>query len=137
MSSLGINIETTKKSAAYRLIHAAIEHLYKSEMECAITLAAAAEGLLPDTDKPSIFAYLQKYPSFKNKDIDFNQTINWLKHKGEPDGAVIFELEAAIIIARAMSKFAAVYDEGPSQWEQFLDWAVARGHCPKIVPEES
>jgi hypothetical protein len=125
------HIETTKKLAAQRQIDAAIAHLHKAELECAITLAAAAERLLPDTDKPHIFAYLRKHPSFKNKEVDFNETITWLKHKVKPDTKVIFEFEAAVIIARAMSKFSAVYDDGPSEWGQFLEWAEARGHWSK------
>jgi hypothetical protein len=131
---MGIYIETTKKLAAHRQIHAAIAHLYKSELECAITLAAAAEGLLPDTEEPHIFAYLRKHPSYK--EIDHNQSINWLKHKEEPDIAILFEREAAIIVARAMTKFAAVYNEGPSEWKQFLEWGEARGHWPKVAPED-
>jgi hypothetical protein len=131
MANLDIHIETTKKLAAQRQIDAAIAHLHKMELECAITLAAAAEGLLPDTDKRYILEYLQKHPSFKNKEVDFNETITWLKHKVEPDTKVIFEFEAAVIIARAMSKFGAVYNDGPSEWDQFLEWAVTRGHWPK------
>ena len=106
-------------------------HLHKMELECAITLAAAAEGLLPDTDKRYILEYLQKHPSYKNEEVDHNATINWLKHALEPDAQVIFEFEAAVVIARAMSKFSAVYDDGPSEWGQFLEWAEARGHWSK------
>jgi len=55
-----LEIETTKQLAAIRQITAAIEHLRKQEYECAITLAVAAEGLLPPTDEPHIFS------AFKN-----------------------------------------------------------------------
>ena len=54
-------IETTKQLAALRQITAAIEHLHKREYECAITLAAAAEGLLPPTDEPHIFSDLKEF----------------------------------------------------------------------------
>jgi hypothetical protein len=46
------SIETTTKLASMRQIHAAIEHHGKQNWECAITLAAAAEGMLPATDEP-------------------------------------------------------------------------------------
>ena len=36
-----------------------------------------------------------------------------LKHSAPPDAAIIYEFEAAVVIARAMSKFAAVYAEAP------------------------
>ena len=98
-------------------------------------LAAAAEGLLPSTNEPHVLAYLQKHPSYRSKEIDFNASINWLKHPVAPDTAVIFECEAALIIARTMSKFAAVYKDGPSEWAKFLQSGVVRGHWPAIQNE--
>jgi hypothetical protein len=35
-----------------RQIHCAIEHVERGDYECAITLAAAAEGMLPEPEKP-------------------------------------------------------------------------------------
>jgi hypothetical protein len=35
-----------------RQIHAAIEHWRRGDFECAITLASAAETMLPDIDEP-------------------------------------------------------------------------------------
>ena len=133
MSSLDLHIETTKRLAAHRQIDAAVAHLYKSELECAITLAAAAEGLLPDTDQPHIFAYLQNHQVYKNKEINFNDTITWLKHPSELDTKFIFEAEAAFTIARAMSKYAAVYNEGSGEWAQFLEWGVKKEYW-KLEP---
>jgi hypothetical protein len=52
-------IETTKRLATQRQIDAAVSHLHKLELESAITLATAAEGLLPDTENRQIFAYLR------------------------------------------------------------------------------
>ena len=90
MPSSDVHTETTKRLAAERQINGAVAHLYRTELECAITLAAAAEGLLPDTDEPHIFLYLRSHPSSKNKQIDFNETINWLKHNKEPDAKIMF-----------------------------------------------
>ena len=45
-------IETNIHSASMRQIHAAIAHLHSGDFECAITLAAAGEEMLPETDKP-------------------------------------------------------------------------------------
>ena len=125
-----VHIETTKKLAAQRQIDAAIAHLHKAELECAVTLAAAAEGLLPDTDEPYIFGHLQNHPAYKNKEVDFNETINWLKHSVKPDEVTIFEHGAALVIARAMSKFVAVFKEGPVEWDQFLAWGSEQGYWP-------
>ena len=42
-----VHIKTTRKLAAQRQTDAAIAHLHEAELECAVTLAAAVEGLLP------------------------------------------------------------------------------------------
>src|SRR6516165_1110699 len=47
-----VTIETSRKLAAQRQIDGAIAHLCESELECAITLAGAAEEVLPDTNEP-------------------------------------------------------------------------------------
>jgi hypothetical protein len=107
MPNLDLYAQTTRKLAAQRQIDAAIAHLHKAELECAITLAAAAEGMLPDTEEPHIFGYLRRHPSFK--EANFNETINWLKHNSGSDANVIYEFDAAVTIARAMSKWGAVY----------------------------
>ena len=130
MAFSDLHIETTKRLAAQRQIDAAVSHLLKSELECAITLANGAEGLLPETESRQIFAYLREHPL--SKQVDFDKTIGWLKHRTQPDAATIFEFEAAVVVARVMSKFAAVYTEVPSEWYEFLSWGVVKGHWPTI-----
>ena len=71
------HVGTTKRLAAQRQIDAAIAHFFKKELECAITLAAAAESLLPDTEQPHIYRYLREHSAYNDKEIDFNKTINW------------------------------------------------------------
>ena len=51
------HIDVTRKVAAQRQIDAAIVHLRRFELECAITLAAAAETMLPDTTSDYVFDY--------------------------------------------------------------------------------
>ena len=106
---LGPAYRNNQTVAAQRQIDAAVSHLLKSELECAITLANGAEGLLPETESRQIFAYLREHPL--SKEIDFDKTISWLKHRTQPDAATIFEFEAAVVVARVMSKFAAAYTE--------------------------
>jgi hypothetical protein len=134
---LGKIIKTTKQLAATRQIQAAIAHFRKDEYECAITLAAAAEGLIPDTDEPHIFTVLKASPMFK--EMDFNLYINWLKHPTEPNGADIPEFEVAIIIMRAISKLAAVYNDAPNDVREFGRWVFEVGHLPmpKDWPKKS
>jgi hypothetical protein len=125
-----LRIETTKRLAAHRQIDAALGHLHKSELEAAIALATAAEGLLPDAEGRGVSAYLQKHELSKQVDID--KTIDWLKRDAPPDAATISEFEAAAVIARAMSKFAAAYTDAPPEWYDFLSWGVTKGHWPTL-----
>jgi hypothetical protein len=59
-------IEISRKLAAQRQINAAIAHLENAELECAITLAGAAEEILPDNYEPYAFAIMGEHPTFKN-----------------------------------------------------------------------
>ena len=129
---LGKLVKTTKQLAATRQIHAAIAHFWKDEYECAITLAAAAEGLLPATDEPHIFSVLKASPHFEGG--DYNLFINWLKHPIEPNEASIAEFETAIIIMRAISKLVAVYNDGTDEMREFGQWVFKTGHLP--MPKE-
>jgi hypothetical protein len=128
MDDLGKIVPTTKQLAATRQIQAAIAHFWKDEYECAITLAAAAEGLLPPANEPHIFSVLQASPTFKG--ADYNRFIVWLKHPTEPNEAHIAEFEAAIIIMRAISKLIAVYHDGTEDMRAFGRWCFDVGHLP-------
>jgi hypothetical protein len=68
-------VETTKQLSSLRQTKAAIAHLHKNELECAITLAAAAEGQLPETTVEHLFRLLRRMAP----QDDFNLVINWLK----------------------------------------------------------
>src|SRR6266404_5200340 len=119
----GPQFETTKQLAALRQIGAALEHLSKREFECAITLAAAAEGLLPPTDEPHLFSDMKEFiPPDEFKYLDFNMVVNWLKHykPEDPDPFSILESEAVSLILRAITKFIAVYHQSTKLMEAFL-----------------
>ncbi len=123
------DVETTKQLSALRQTKAAIEHLHKNQLECAITLAAAAEGQLPETTIEYLFRLLRRLAP----DDDFNLVINWLKHPSGPTGATISEFEATLTIARAIQKFVAVYRASCKEFEEFSEWAVAEGHLPSAI----
>jgi hypothetical protein len=127
-------IETTIEQAARRQIYLAITLLHRSEFEAAITLAAAAEGMLPKPEKPYLFPKLKAWAEDLPKDEPGAKGANdfavWLKH-GELQGdkhakATIPELEVVTMITRAISKYLAVYDGISPQMAQFRDWAIAR-----------
>lgn len=119
------DVQTKIQFASMRQINAAIEHLHGGDFECAITLAGAAEGMLPDTDDPH---FRQKVKALSvSPEIQAeggatgpNDYINWLKHgslkRGGPrvESATISQLEVIATIWRAITKFEATYGASPA-----------------------
>lgn len=120
------NLETSKKESSGRQIRVAIEAFMVGNLDCAITLAGAAENILPPTNEPHLFLQLQPY----HAELDINLVINWLKHPTGPETATITAFEAAFVIARAISKFIAVYHQATMRMHEFLTLAVEEGHLP-------
>ena len=121
------SIETTARFASMRQIHAAIEHHRRQDWECTITLAAAAEGMLPGTDEPHFRQKVKDFAASLPDDLEGsknpNDVITWLKH-GTYNGqkcetATIDNSEAPVIIWRAITKFFAVYDEVSPQMQSW------------------
>lgn len=104
-------------------IHAAIEHAKAEQYECAITLAAAAEGLLPDPGKPYLHRQLRETISDQEK-FDFNEVINWLKHSVGPDTKIISDFEVAVAILRAISKFNVATGKVSREMRDFEKFAL-------------
>jgi hypothetical protein len=110
-----------------RQIHAAIDHLHRGDFECAITLAAAGEGMLPPTDKAH-FRELDAVTSV-------NDIVNWLRH-GEIkakqhndykriENVAIEEFETIVLIYRAITKFDAVFED--QKTPQMISFRVCAG----------
>ncbi len=126
-------VETDVRGAAIAQIHAAIVRFEQADFVSAITLGSAAEGILPETDKPHLFSKLQEWRQLLLPDVggatglnDFN---NWAKHGANdkrPEKAMISELEVMATIQRAISKFAAIYNEQTPQMNAFAEWAIRR-----------
>lgn len=123
----------TKKEAASRQIHAAISHLYNEEYECVITLAGAAEDILGNIEPLHLWKVLMhKRPdghSEKEWSTILTETRNWLKHPADSLGPKrkISEVEAAIMLIRAVSKFHAQYKESTETMQQFVMWFTRSG----------
>jgi hypothetical protein len=121
-----------------------LDHHDKGDFECAITLAGAAEGMLPDTDKPHFrqkVKALSAAPEIRAEGgaIGPNDYINWLKHgqiqkEGERvEKAQITELEVVAVIWRAITKFQVSYNNVTPQMVAFADWAKAHLQKDKKV----
>ena len=125
----------SKKEAIVRQIHGAIEHLYKGEFECAVTLAGAAEGQSTSESEEALFAQLKVRvpPEFTNEKewINWiNAAKHWLKHPTPElgDELNIAEHDAVIMTLRAVSKFQWEHRQSTGQIEAFLDWCGERGY---------
>jgi hypothetical protein len=126
------SIDTTVRLASMRQTHCAIGHAYSGEFECAITLAGAAEGILPTPNKPFVFEKLKAFEAALPTQERVNDITNWLKHAKTLTGgnrietANITEVEVIATVTRAISKFIAVYGEQSREMKSFTDWAITR-----------
>jgi hypothetical protein len=87
---------------------------------------------LAEPAAPYLFGVLRsRVPSDRMR--EFNSIRNWLKHDRSPDDQrVLYEFEVLIAIARATTKFHAVYDgETTSEIDSFEAWARDRGYARK------
>jgi hypothetical protein len=108
-----------------RQIHAAIDHLHRGDFECAITLAAAGEGMLPSTDKAH-------FCELDDAVTSVNDIVNWLRH-GEIkakqhkriENVAIGEFETIVLIYRAITKFDAVFED--QKTPQMISFRVCVG----------
>jgi hypothetical protein len=134
MATTPVPIDTHIRLASMRQINRAIDHCLNGEYECAITLAGAAEGILPKTDKAHFHQKeieLAKSPEIKaaGGNIWPNDYYNWLKHgsliRGGPriENATIPAEESLKWVWRAISKYKAIYDDLSPQMLSFRDWA--------------
>src|SRR5467141_3437127 len=133
-------IDTSKFASSRRQINAAIAHLHSRDWECAITLAAAAEGqLLEPETQTFLFRALRNREAKDSLNLKLNRVIHWLKHptQDEPDHIKISEFEVALTISRAIQKFVAVYKLSAREFEGFSTWAVERGHLPRPLTAEA
>jgi hypothetical protein len=134
------DIDSSKFASSRRQLNAAIAHLHSRDWECAITLAAAAEGQLPEPETQThLFRVLKKREAKDDVDFELNRVIHWLKHPtpDEPDPIKISEFEVALTISRAIQKFVAVYKLSAREFEGFSTWAVERGHLARHLTEKA
>src|SRR6266480_7666772 len=105
------HIQTSVQIASMRQIHAAIDHLRRGDFECAVTLAAAGERMLPAIEEPRF----RELKSVARVDV----VASWLR-SGEirdevngtgqhRDAIEIEELDVVIAICRAITRFEAIF----------------------------
>ena len=99
-------IQTSKRLAAERQIHAAIAHFHAGDFECAITLCSGAEGQMPEPPEPAhLFGVLQNYlrrnPEPDGRKDDFNYSATWMKHTWKADECEVEDHEVKFWLNRA------------------------------------
>ena len=128
-----VSIDTHIRLSSMRQINRAIDHCINGEYECAITLAHAGEGMLPEPEKP----YLRHKIKAMSKSEEIqdaggltgpNDISVWLKHgtlNGARTEAITIPAEESVaFVCRAISKFEAVYGEISPQMLGFRKWAT-------------
>jgi hypothetical protein len=125
-------VQTSKRLAAERQIHAAIAHFRAGDFECAITLCSAAEGQMPEPSEPIHFFGILKeasaeHPPPDGQKDDFNYAANWMKHGLGVDEVEIEEFEVLAWLNRAISKYRAVYGTGTPEMTALFPWAGEAG----------
>lgn len=122
-------VQTSKRLAVERQIHAAIRHLRAGDFESAITLCSAAEGQVPEPSEPRhLFSILRRYsaqhPASDGETDDFNFFANWMKHQGVgTDQIELTEWLVTMWLNRAISKYHAVHGIGTPEMTSLFPWA--------------
>lgn len=121
-------IQTSRRLAAERQIHAAIAHFRAGDFECAITLCSAAENQMPEPSEPTyLFGILKQ----ANADpIDCNSAANWMKHGFGADEVEVEEWVVRMWLNRAISKYRSVYGIGTPEMTALFSWAGGLGRSP-------
>jgi hypothetical protein len=142
-----------KLRAAQHQLEGAIASLFLGNWPAAITLAGAAEEILPLREsKPDFLSTLQA--SFSSREgltesevnSMLNEKRNWLKHKTESlsTSQGFSQADAVFMILRALSRYSA-YEEPPKNGEVinqamsvFYDWFTAqyRGQTGKAPDKD-
>jgi hypothetical protein len=126
-------IKTDKQLSSMRQIIAAIQHFYKKDYECAITLAGAGEGQIKEKTSTHLFRLIRS--RFSGEET--NVYIKWMKHSSGPESAEITEQEVVITIIRAVQKFVGTHEATHPEFESFSEWCIRRGYTKKPLTEKA
>ena len=130
-----------KISAAQQQLEGSIAEMFLGNWACSITLAGAAEGMLPEPlEKKDVFAVSRDHAvselklSQKDAVTQLNDKRDWLKHtqSNAPRPSLeIDQLDALIMIFRAYSRFVIATEAKSNMITIFENWA--QQHYPEWV----
>lgn len=126
----------TKRDAASEQIDQAIRSFFDDRLATAVTLAGAAEGVLPEPANPGValFHLMREKgalrpgpPQWSEKEVAdlLNKARNWLKHQDADRSEVHLKEEHAVtMILRAHTKFTSAFgaDAATETMLQFEAW---------------
>ena len=126
----------SKKDAARLQILTACTLLFEGNWECAMTLAGAAEGQIPETKNaivPDIFtrikSVLGKNYASEREHVSFeNSERDWLKHNSDQSNKLIYEFKAFMMVARAASKYWSVYRDNSEDIQALNKWLIEQNY---------
>jgi hypothetical protein len=135
------SVRATKLGAAVRQLEAAIDAFERGDYAVAITLAGAAEGMLPTIPSQPLFESLRDHPKAPLKGKPWVSVLNrerdWLKHPSE--GAIgpvieIDHIDTAVMLLRALAR---VPDPWSERMEALQEWAKVNGFGPQPFKGQS
>src|SRR5687768_11441963 len=99
--NFGKVVKLTREMAAAEQIHGAIRAFRAGEFASAVTLSLAAEGQLPDGDRPHLRSMVRKQDDVVAKKM--NAVRDWLKHYNPPDDYYLIEFEVIVCVLRGVT----------------------------------
>ncbi len=121
-------LQVTKLDAAMRQTAAAIDAFERGAFDIAITLAGAAEGMLPEIEAQPLWRTLRDHPGLP-EEIErkswiwaLNSERDWLKHSTTDLGEEIeiTRYTASLMLLRALAKLP----RWTPRMIEFKDWAM-------------
>lgn len=109
-------VQTSKRLAAERQIHAAIAHFHAGDFECDYAVqrrrGSDARGERLDLPFRQLRDRATECPAPHGQKDDFNDLAAWMKHGVGAEDVELEEMEVKIWLWRAISKYRAVYGIG-------------------------
>jgi hypothetical protein len=118
-------VDVSKVDAARSQLESEIKRYDESDWIGAITLAGAAEEILPKRDGKDLFTIAESAAAGDEEQMialkRLNFVRNWLKHSGDdhPKTIEIERTDAALMIVRAMTRFHAVTGQQTPVMDRF------------------
>ena len=138
------SLRTTRAASARRLIEWSLSMLYAGEFDCGIALAGESEALLSDgLPQPYLSQILGEFPGASLRQADAKgeehapsgaasrfDVADWLRRSTEAVEVEVTELDATILVLRAILAFDAACGGPQGPFAEFRAWAV--GTYPEL-----